>query len=327
MKGLTVDNRIVVLDGYTLNPGDLTWAAFEALGQLTVHDRTPPAQITARAGHHQCVLTNKVELDEAVFAQLPDLKYIGVLATGYNIVDTDAAAKRNIPVTNVPTYGTDSVAQHATALMLEMVRHPGIHSVTVHEGKWSRSPEWCYALKPIWELTGKTLAVIGIGRIGRAFARIAAAMGMRIIAHDEYWPSAEQFDGLEVESVDMDEAFRQGDVVTLHCPLTPQTDKLVNAERLAMMKPTSILINTSRGPLIDNKSLADALRNNVIAGAGLDVLDVEPPPADNPLIGAPNCIITPHISWYASEARQRLMNIAADNYKAFLDGSPVNVVN
>ena len=319
--------KLVVLDGYTLNPGDISWQAFEKLGAVTIHDRTPADKIVERAVGFSCALTNKTPLSSQTFEQLPDLKYVGVLATGYNVVDVEAAAACQIVVTNVPTYGTDSVAQHATALMLELVRHVALHSESVHQGKWSSSIEWCYSLKPITELTGKTFGVIGIGRIGRAFARIAAAMGMKIIAHDEYWPSREQLDGLQVESVGLDDLLGRSDVITLHCPLTAKTYRLMNRDRLAKMKPTAILINTSRGPLVDNQALADALASGAIAGAGIDVLDVEPPPADNPLIGAPNCYVTPHISWYAAEARQRLMNIAADNYQTFLQGKPINVVS
>ncbi len=322
-----LSHKIAVLDGYTLNPGDISWEKFEQIGKLTLHERTPLGQIISRSRGHDAILTNKVPLTAETFDELPELKYVGALSTGYDVVDVQAAADRNIIVTNVPTYGTNSVAQHATALMLELIRHVALHSQSVKEGKWTTNKDWCYALAPIEELTDKTLAIVGIGRIGRTFARIGAAMGMRLIAHDEYWPAAEQMEGLEVESVELDEVFRCGDAISLHCPLTPATDRLVNAQRLAMMKPTAILINTSRGPLIDNQDLADALRNGVIAGAGVDVLDVEPPPADHPLIGAPNCFVTPHISWYARGARQRLMDIAADSYKAFLDGNPINVVN
>lgn len=319
-------DKIVVLDGYTLNPGDITWQGFEQLGDLTVYERTPPAQAVVRAQNCPYVMTNKVELGRAEIAQLPQLKYIGVLATGYNIIDTEAAAKRGIVVTNVPTYGTDSVAQHATALMLESVRQIGIHNQAVKAGKWTKSIDWCFALAPISELTGKVLGVIGIGRIGRAFAKIAGAMGMRLIAHDEYPPDQSVLDELQVEMVDMDAVFQQADVISLHCPLTPKTDRLINKQRLEMMKSNAILINTSRGPLMDNQELADALRAGQIAGAAVDVLDEEPPPDGNPLIGAPNCIVTPHLSWYAKEARQRLMDIAADNLKAFIAGDPVNTV-
>lgn len=319
--------KIVCLDGYTLNPGDIGWEPFENIGELTVHDRTPEDQIVARASGFAHALTNKTPLSADTLAQLPDLKYIGVLATGYNVVDIKAAAERGIPVTNIPIYGTDTVAQHATAMMLELTRGIAVHNQAVQEGKWSDCIDWCFALQPIRELTGKTLGLVGIGRIGLAFARIAAAMGMKLIAYDLYWPDAEKLGGLEVEQVELDALFERSDVITLHCPLTPENTEMVNAERLSMMKKTSVIINTSRGPLIDNQALADALAAGTIAGAALDVLDVEPPPADNPLLSAPNCIITPHISWYAAEARQRLMGTAADNLKAFLAGKPENVVN
>ncbi|MAE65008.1 MAG: glycerate dehydrogenase [Phycisphaeraceae bacterium] len=321
-----MSEKLVVLDGYTLNPGDISWSGFEALGQVSVHDRTPPAQVVPRAMGCAYALTNKVPFTAETLDQLPDLKYIGVLATGYNIVDIAAAGERGVVVTNIPTYGTDSVAQHATALIMALARPIEIHNQAVQDGRWTSNIDWCFALAPITELTGKTLGVVGIGRIGQAVARIGAAMGMKIIAHDEYPPAPEHLAGLNVEMLDVDEVFRRADVVTLHCPLTEKTEHLVNADRLGMMKSSAIVINTSRGPLIDNAALAEALKAGTIAGAGLDVLDVEPPPADNPLLGAPNCVITPHIAWYAQAARQRLMDIAVDNLNAFLAGSPVNVV-
>ncbi len=319
--------RIICLDGFTLNPGDIGWGPFEAIGQVTVHDRTSEDQIVARAAGAPHLLTNKTPLSAETLEQLPDLRYIGVLATGYNVVDTQAAAERGIIVTNVPTYGTDSVAQHATALMLELMRGVGVHHRAVLDGQWSNNDDWCFALQPVTELTGKTLAIVGLGRIGLALARIGAAMGMELIAHDRYWPTSDRLAGLEVEAVELDDAFARADVISLHCPLTSENHHLVDAARLATMKPTAMIINTSRGPLIDNQALADALRAGAIGGAGLDVLDVEPPPADNPLIGAPRCIVTPHIAWYAAEARTRLMQVAADNLQAFLDGKPVNVVS
>ena len=319
-------DRVVVLDGYTLNPGDISWSGLEEFGEVRVHDRTPDDAILARAAGARFALTNKTPLSAATLARLPELAYIGVLATGYNIVDVAAATERGIVVTNVPTYGTDSVAQHATSLLLELVRQPALHAAAVREGAWTLSDDWCFALTPISELSGKTFGVVGIGRIGRALARIAAAMGMSIIAHDAYPPDAAALDGLSVEFTEMDDLFRRADVISLHCPLTPETEHLVNAERLALVKPTTYLLNTSRGPLIDNEALADALRDGRIAGAGLDVLDVEPPPADNPLLTAPNCLITPHIAWYARASRQRLMDIAVDNVRAFVAGAPINTV-
>lgn len=319
-------DRIVVLDGHTLNPGDISWAGFEALGDVTIHDRTPSELIVERATGCRYALTNKTPLSQATLARLPGLAYIGVLATGYNVVDVEAAKAHGITVTNVPTYGTDSVAQHATALLLELARKTALHAAAVRDGAWTASGEWCFTLAPITELTGKTLGVVGIGRIGRAFARIATAMGMTVIAHDEFPPGADALAGLDVEFTDLDHLFRRADVISLHCPLTPATERLVNAERLSLVKSTAFILNTSRGPLVDNQALADALHAGRVAGAGLDVLDVEPPPADNPLIGAPNCIITPHIAWYARAARERLMATAVENLRAFIAGSPVNTV-
>ena len=319
--------KIVCLDSYTLNPGDISWESFHQLGKLILHNQTADQDIVARTQGAPYAMTNKTPLSADTLAQLPELKYIGVLATGYNIVDVAFASKRDIVVTNVPTYGTDSVAQHATALMLELVRQPYIHHEAVQQGQWTCCKDFCFSLAPITELTGKTLGLVGLGRIGRAFARIGAAMGMHLIGHDAYWPSAAQLAGLQIELVTNDEVFVRSDVISLHCPLTDETHHLVNARRLNLMKPTALLINTSRGPLVDNEALAEALRNDTIAGAGLDVLDVEPPPADNPLIGAPHCLITPHIAWYAQEARQRLLNSAAENLKAFINGQPTNRVN
>lgn len=319
--------KIVCLDGYTLNPGDLSWEAFDQLGNLTVYDRTPVKLIDERAQGATVVLTNKTPLSDVALQTLPDLKYIGVLATGHNIVDVESASNRGIVVSNVPLYGTDTVAQHTFALILEMIRKVHIHHEAVQRGDWCRCDDWCFSLAPIMELTGKTLGIVGMGRIGRATARIGAAMGMCLVGHDLYWPSSEQLGDLKVLSLPMDDVFTRADVVSMHCPLTDQTQRLVNADRLKMMKPTSLLVNTSRGPLVDNQALADALRQGTIAGAGLDVLDEEPPSTDNPLLRAPNCIITPHIAWYAKEARQRMMDTAVQSLKAFLDGEPINQVN
>jgi glycerate dehydrogenase len=318
--------KIVVLDGYMLNPGDLSWESLAELGDLAVHDRTPADAVVERANGCRFVLTNKTPIKADVLARLPDLAYIGVLATGHDVVDREAAKARSIVVTNVPTYGTDSVAQHATALILELVRQVGLHSEAVHAGKWTGSADWCFALTPITELTGQVLGIVGIGRIGRAVARIGTAMGMSILAHDAHPPNAEALTGLDVEFTDVDDLFRRSDVISLHCPLTATTNRLVDARRLALMQQNAILVNTSRGQLVDNHALADALASGRIAGAALDVLDAEPPPADNPLLTAPNCIITPHIAWYARAARQRLMEIVVGNLRAFLDGKPVNVV-
>jgi len=315
-------SAIVVLDGYTLNPGDLDWSALAALGSLTVHDRTPPALVSERACGAQILLTNKTPLTRAVIESLPDLKYIGVLATGYNVVDTMAAKERGIPVTNVPGYGTAAVAQHVFALLLELTQRTGLHSDSVRAGDWSRSADWCYWRTPLVELAGLTLGIVGWGAIGQAVARIARAFGMNVIAATRT-PRTE--DGVAFTSVD--ELFRQADVVSLHCPLTPETQGIVNAGRLAGMKPTAFLINTGRGPLIVEAELAAALRAGCIAGAALDVLSTEPPAAENPLLTAPRCLITPHLAWAARASRQRLMDAVVENVRAFLAGVPENVVN
>lgn len=322
-----MSDKIVCLDGYVLNPGDISWEPFENLGDFTIHDRTPAGQIIERSQGAAALLTNKTPLTADTFAQLPDLKYVGVLATGYNVVDVEAAKSRGIPVCNVPTYGTDTVAQHAMALIFELLRGVAKHDRAVHEGKWTNCDDWCFALQSIVELTGRTLGIVGFGRIGRRLAKIGQAMGMNIIAHSRSWPSEQQLDGLIAEQVDLDAIFTRSDIISLHCPLTADNEKMVNAARLKQMKKTAVIINTARGQLIDNQALADALADGTIAAAGLDVLDQEPPPADNPLLSAPNCIITPHLSWYAMEARARLLQTAADNFKAFQNGKPVNVVN
>ncbi|MAE60709.1 MAG: glycerate dehydrogenase [Planctomycetaceae bacterium] len=314
--------RIVVLDGYTLNPGDLSWASLEALGDCTVHDRSTPDQVVPRAAGAEIVLTNKVEISDAFMAELPDMKYIGVLATGYNIVDITAAHRRDIVVSNIPTYGTDSVAQMVFAHTLNLVQRVAQHSDSVKAGDWSRVPDFCYWQTPLIELADLTMGIVGIGRIGGTVARIAQAFGMNVIAHDPFAPQAPS----GVIMVELDELFATADVVSLHCPLTPENTNFVNADLLAKMKPTAFIINTSRGPLIDAHALADALNRDVIAGAGIDVLPVEPPPADHPLYAAKNCFITPHISWATRAARSRLMDVGVDNARAFLDGNPQNVV-
>tara|TARA_B100000029_G_scaffold129905_2_gene123487 strand:- start:1723 stop:2691 length:969 start_codon:yes stop_codon:yes gene_type:complete len=320
-------SEIVVLDGYTLNPGDISWSGFEALGQTTVYDRTSPEETIKRASGFEYVLTNKTVLSREVLSELPDVKYIGVLATGYDNVDILAAREQQIAVTNIPTYGTDSVAQHATALLMELVRQPALHATAVRNGKWSESPDFCFSLSPISELSGKTLGIIGIGRIGQAFARIGKAMGMNILAHDEFPPAEAAVSDLEVEFTDMDSVFKRADIISLHCPLTDKTKHLVNSKRLSIMKTDSLLINTSRGPLVDNEALANALNTGQIGGAGLDVLDVEPPPIDNPLLTAANCLITPHISWYSKASRERLMDIAVKNLENYISGKSTNVIN
>ncbi len=315
--------QLVVLDGYTLNPGDLAWDPLHALGDCTIYDRTPPAEVVARAGGAEIVLTNKVVLDAATLAALPALRYIGVLATGYNVVDLAAAAARGIPVTNIPEYSTRSVAQFTFALLLELCHHVGQHARSVREGRWARSIDFSYAETPLLELDGLTMGLVGCGRIGQAVARLAQAFGMTVLA---YRPS-QAAPPPGVTLVDLETLFRQSDVLSLHCPLTADNVGLVNAERLAWMKPGAFLLNTARGPLVDADALADALRAGRLAGAAMDVLSTEPPPADNPLLTAPHCLVTPHIAWATRAARVRLLATAADNIAAFLRGAAVNVVN
>jgi glycerate dehydrogenase len=316
--------RIVVLDGNTLNPGDLTWDALTALGSCEVYDRTGPTQVVERASGAQIALTNKTVVARAAIAQLPQLKYVGVLATGYNVVDIEAARQRGICVTNVPAYGTASVAQMVFAHLLHFTQHVGEHSQSVHNGDWSRSPDFCYWSYPLVELAGLTIGVVGLGRIGRQTAKLALAFGMKVIYFDV---TPDPAVAAEAVAVDLDTLFRESDVVSLHCPLTQDNRGFVNRQRLEMMKPTAFLINTSRGPLIDEPSLADALNRRRIAGAGLDVLCEEPPQLDNPLLRAKNCTMTPHIAWATKAARQRLMDIAVSNVRAFLQGNPQNVVS
>ncbi|MBL7152846.1 MAG: D-2-hydroxyacid dehydrogenase [Phycisphaerae bacterium] len=316
--------RIVVLDGHTLNPGDLTWKDLQALGQCIVYDRTAPGETVARAEDAEIVITNKTELPSDVIDRLANLEYIGVLATGYNVVDIEAARSRGILVTNVPAYSTRSVAQMVFAHLLNLALHVGHHAQTVSSGKWSSCPDFCYWDTPLIELAGLTMGIIGFGRIGRATANTALAFGMKVIAYDIAEP-ADIPPGCHL--VELDDIFRTSDAVTLHCPLTAENKNLVNKQRLAMMKNTAFLINTSRGPLVDEQALAQALNSETIAGAGLDVLSKEPPEKDNPLLTAKNCFITPHISWATRAARERLLKVATDNATAFLAGKPQNVVN
>jgi glycerate dehydrogenase len=315
--------KTVILDGHTLNPGDLSWAALQALGTCEIHDRTPPEHVVARCADAEIVITNKALLPREVINALPKLRFIAVTATGFNVVDAPAARERGIPVSNVPLYGTRAVAQFTIAMLLELCHHVGAHSDSVRAGDWVKSADWCYARTPLLELDGLTLGVVGWGRIGQATADIARAMGMKIIAASRTPKPAR--DG--VEFVDMETLFRRADVVSLHCPLTPETKALVNAERLALMKPTAFLLNTSRGPLLDEAAVAAALNSGRLAAAGLDVLSCEPPKADNPLLTARNCVITPHQAWAAKAARARLLDTTAANVKAFLSGTPLNVVN
>jgi glycerate dehydrogenase len=316
--------NIVVLDAYTLNPGDLSWAELEALGPCALYDRTPPESRVERAKGSQIVLTNKTVLSRQVIEQLPKLRYIGVLATGYNIVDTAAARGRGVPVTNVPTYGSASVAQMVFAHLLHLTQRVADHARSVAAGDWSRCPDFCYWQHPLVELAGLTLGLVGFGRIGRTAALIAQSFGMNVLAHDIAAP-ADAPEG--VHFVGLEELFRQSDVVSLHCPLTPETQHIINPRSLAWMKPTAILINTSRGPLVDEQALADALNSGRLAAAGLDVLAEEPPVGMNPLLAAKNCFVTPHIAWATRAARKRLLDTAVANVRAFLNGQPQNAVN
>ncbi len=314
---------IVVLDGFTLNPGDLSWAPLESLGRCAIYDRTPPEQVVARAEHAAVVLTNKTELCGDVIARLADLRYIGVLATGYDIVDLEASRRRKIVVTNVPDYSSRSVAQMAMAHVLNLTQHVAHHAATVAEGRWTRSPDFCYWDYPLVELAGLTMGLVGFGRIGRTVAELARALGMRVVVCD---PALRAEDVQGVEVLTLDDLFSISDVVSLHCPLTPETRQMVDRRRLALMKPTALLVNTSRGPLVDEAALAEALSAGRIAGAGLDVLVIEPPAAGNPLLSAKNCYVTPHIAWATRAARQRLLATVVDNVRAFLAGRPSNVV-
>jgi glycerate dehydrogenase len=316
--------KIVVLDGHTLNPGDLDWNELSALGDCEVFPRTTAAEVVGRATNAEILLTNKVVLDRRTLETLPQLRYIGVLATGYNVVDAVAARERGIPVTNVPDYSTRSVAQLTFALLLELAHHVGPHSEAVRSGRWSASPDFCFWDSPLLELDGLTLGIVGFGRIGREVTRLAQAFGLRVNVHSRTRPS-ELPEG--VEWLELEQLLRCSDIVTLHCPLTAENTKLVNAERLALLKPGAFLINTSRGPLIDETALAEALNAGRLAGAALDVLSVEPPPLSNPLLSARNCLITPHIAWATKAARRRLMQIAIANLRAYLSGHPQNVVN
>ncbi len=317
--------KLVVLDGYTLNPGDLSWDGLRAIGELEVFDRTADDLILARAGDAEIVLTNKTPLSAQSLEQLKKLRYIGVLATGYDVVDGQAARALNVPVTNIPIYGTASVAQFTFALILELCHPPAIHAAATRAGEWSRCPDFSFWKTPLIELAGKTMGIIGLGRIGRRVAEIAVAMGLRVIGADEVKGAVPDWPGFRW--CDVDELLAQADIVSLHCPLLPQTRGIINAASLARMKPTALLINTSRGPLVVDQDLADALNSGRLAGAAVDVLSVEPPPPDNPLLRARNCIVTPHIAWATREARTRLLETAVANLRAFLEGHPVNVVN
>lgn len=316
--------KIVVLDGYTLNPGDQSWSALEALGECRFYDRTAAADVVDRAQDCEIAITNKVVLTRDTLERLPRLRYIGVTATGYNVVDAVAARERGVIVTNVPVYGTRSVAQFTFALILELAHRVGGHAESVRRGDWAHSPDFCYWTSQQVELEGKTLGVVGWGRIGRAVGELGRAFGMRVIAATRSTNTA-----LDpgVRSVSIDDVFAHSDIVSLHCPLTEQTHHLANRSRLAAMQRDAWLINTSRGPLVDEVALAEALSSGSIGAAAVDVLSVEPPPADHPLVTAKNCIITPHMAWATLAARRRLMATTVDNVRAFLAGQPINVVN
>ena len=319
--------KIVVLDGYTENPGDLSWTELEKLGQLTVYDRTAYGEsplIAQRIGDAEVIITNKTPISQQTLEQCPNLKLIAVLATGYNVIDCAAARKKGVSVVNVPTYGTASVSQYSIALLLEICHHIGHHDQSVHAGNWANSADWCYWDYPLIELEGKTMGIIGFGRIGQAEGRIAKALGMRVLAYDLYPSDSGRAIGAYV---DLDTLYRQSDVISLHCNLTPENTRMINKDSIAKMKNGVILINNARGQLIDEQDVADALNSGKLAAAGLDVVYTEPIREDNPLLKAKNCIITPHISWAPKESRQRIMDVTAENIRAFLAGHPQNVVN
>ena len=317
--------KIVILDAFTSNPGDLSWDAIEELGELTVYERTTPEEVLERCTGSEVIFTNKVILNSETIEQLPELKYIGVLATGTNVVDLNFAKERGICVTNIPGYSTDSVVQHVLALMLHFSSKVSVHNDAVQQGDWVNSIDFSFTLGTLNELSGKTLGIIGLGTIGRKLARVADAMGMKIVAaHQSSMDRLEL--PYEVEWLPVDEVFALADFLSLNCPLTPETEKVVNAERLKKMKSSAIVINTGRGPLVDEQALTDALNNGTIAGAGLDVLSTEPPAGDNPLLSAKNCVITPHIAWASREARARLIAVAADNLTSFMAKNPKNTV-
>ena len=319
--------KIVVLDGYTENPGDLSWTALEALGELTVYDRTSLTdenEIITRIGDAEVVYTNKTPITKNVIDCCPNMKFISVLATGYNVVDYVYAKEKGIPVTNVPTYGTAAVGQFAIALLLEICHHVAHHSDAVHAGRWETNADWCFWDYPLIELADKTMGIIGFGRIGQQTGRIAKALGMKVIAYDSFRSDAGRAIG---EYVDLDTLLATSDVIALHCPLFPETQGIINKDTIAKMKDGVIILNNSRGPLVVEQDLADALNSGKVYAAGLDVVSTEPIKGDNPLLKAKNCIITPHISWAPKESRQRIMDCAEANLKAYLAGAPVNVVN
>ncbi len=317
--------HIVVLDGYALNPGDLSWKGLEQLGDVTVYDRTPADQIYERAKEAEALLTNKTPLSAEMLSRLPRLRYVGVLATGYNVVDVKAAREMGVAVTNVPAYSTPSVVQMTFSLLFALCTRVQEHSQAVREGKWCRCKDFCFWDYPLVEVSCKTLGIIGFGSIGRQVAEVALALGMQVVAYSRTVKT--DFFHPRFSWVSLDELFAVSDVVSLHCPLFPETKEIINKANLSKMKPTAFLLNTARGGLVAEQDLADALHNGIIAGAGLDVLTEEPANPNNPLLTAQNCVITPHIAWATAEARARLMEIAVSNLASFIEGKPVNVVN
>lgn len=319
--------KIVVLDGYTENPGDLSWRELGELGELTVYDRTDvnhPEEIISRIGDAEVVITNKTPISRHTMDACPNMRYIALLATGYNVVDVEAAGERGIPVSNVPTYGTAAVGQFAIAMLLEICHHVAYHSQTVFDGKWSACPDWCYWDYPLIELDGKTMGIIGFGRIGQQTGKIAKAMGMKLLAYDAHPKEASK---ALADYVDLDTLLAASDVIALHCPLFPETEGIINRHTIAKMKDGVIILNNSRGPLIVEQDLADALNSGKVFAAGLDVVSREPIQNDNPLLKARNCLITPHISWAPKESRQRILDCTVSNVAAFQAGRPINVVN
>jgi len=319
--------KIVILDGYTLNPGDLSWKEIEKFGELIVHERTDfsPEKVIETIGNADIIFTNKTPLPQSVLSKAPTVKYIGVLATGYNVVDTEAAKKLGIIVTNIPTYGTAAVAQFAMALILELCHHVGEHSRAVHNGDWTRNADFCFWNYPLIELDGKTLGIIGFGRIGQATAKIAEAFGLKILAHDSF--KNPNLESKTCKYASLDELLAKSDFISLHCPLFDSTKGIINRDNIAKMKDGVMIINTSRGPLVVEADLRDALESGKVAAAAVDVVSSEPIAAENPLLKAKNCLITPHIAWAPKESRTRLMNTAVENLEAFLNASPINVVN
>lgn len=317
--------KIVILDAYTSNPGDLSWEKFEKLGELTVYDRTSHDEIIERCKDADIILDNKVILDDETISQLPKLKYIGILATGFNIVDIESAKRHGIAVCNVPTYSTSAVAQLTFALILEIYNRVSVHNDAVHSSEWSSCKDFCFQKTPLIELAGKTIGIIGFGKIGYEVAKIADAFGMNILCNVHNPKPQPGFKNFKF--VSLDELAKESDIISFHCPLTNETKGIVNNDFIAKMKKNSIIINTARGPIIDEQALADALNGEKIAGAAVDVLSCEPPKKDNPLLNCKNCIITPHIAWAGYETRVRLLDVVYDNLKSFLNGNPVNVVN